>query len=189
VKPSLKDEEKYMPSKEVTESNTRHRVYGRGKGFPRMFNGRPCVLDAIRIILAGGFSKAENISAELKRLGWIPSSVSGNYTCNILSASAKKGLIKRERVGYYRLKPGDVKPVNWISKNKPESLDKDSAIVVAKSLAVRRHRSPPPIRIEGNNGQSQSARRLRGKLDFCWPGTERALFTVKFEIYPSNQAL
>ena len=38
-----------MQGKEVTETNTRHRIYGRGKGFPRMYNGHPCVLDAIEI--------------------------------------------------------------------------------------------------------------------------------------------
>ena len=179
-----------MPIKEITETNTRHKVYGRGKGFPRMFNGRPCVLDGIRMILAGGITKASDIATELQGMGCIPESASDpvHYVCNILSACTKKGLIRREKVGYYRLKTGDVKPVTWISKHKPEP-SSETAIVVAKGPSVKKHRSTPAIRVEGSNGQSQTARRLRGKLDVCWPGTERPLCTIKFEIYPSSQAL
>jgi len=182
-----------MQGKEVTETNTRHRIYGRGKGFPRMYNGHPCVLDAIRIILSSGTTKAKDIATGLQGMGCIPGSIRDplHYVCNILSTSAKKGFIRREKVGFYQLRPGDTKPVHWFSKNQ-HNLNTESAIVVTKGPAVRavkKHRSPPAIRIEGTNGQSQSARRLRGKLDFCWPGTERSLFTVKFEIYPSDQSL
>lgn len=181
---------------EMTGSNTNHKIFGKGKGFPRLYEGKPCFLDALRILLAGGTRRVADIVSDLNRLGWMPEGLSDptHYTCNILSTCKKKGLVRRERVGHYRLPVGDVKPVQWVSKHKPELLSSnEEGLVVATPVAVKRRRSAPihraPITIEGTNGQSQSARRLRGKLDFCWPGTERALFTVKFEIYPSNQSL
>lgn len=171
-----------------TSSNTNHKVFGRGRGFPRIYKGKPCTIDAIRVSLVGGTRKVSEIVATMTQLGWMPEGTSDpvHYICNVLSAGVKKGLVKRERVGHYKLKPGDMKPVHWVSKNKPELLT-DEAVVPTEPPEVRRRSRSSQLTVTGTNGHSQAAKRLCGKMDFCMPGTERALFTIKFEIYPSAQ--
>lgn len=173
----------------IKVSNTNHKIFGRGKGFPRMYQGKPCLLDAVRIILAGGVRSIPDISVRLKGFGWFTeeSDNSTHYLSNILSKAVRKNLLRRESKGRYKLKPGDSKPIEWVRANQPDSLDDDVEVPI-EAPAPRRRRHEITLASEGN-GSTNGARRLRGKLDFCWPGTERPLFTVKFEIYPSSQSM
>lgn len=169
-----------------TSSNTNHKIFGKGRGFPRIYKGRPCTIDAIRVALAGGTRKVGGIIATITQLGWMPEGLSNptNYFSSVLSAGTRKGMIRRDRVGYYKLKPGDTKPIQWASRNKPELLNE---VVVPTDPPEVRRRHSSQITVTGSNGSSQVAKRLCGKMDFCMPGTDRSLFTVKFEIYPSAQ--
>jgi hypothetical protein len=180
-------------------SNTKNPVFGKGKGFPRMIEPTtPCLLDAIRIVLAGGTRTNNYIVKAIMSLGWLPEGRKDplHYMDNVLSQCFKKRLIIRSSPGHYHLPSDDRRPVQWATKYIPALIGSENPdnfkppVSQPVAQAVQK-----PVK---GNGQSKSKLAVRGteptinlgpihgSLHFRWAGSKEPLFTVDFELFPSK---
>lgn len=170
-------------------SNTNNRIFGKGRGFPRMFSPTtPCLLDAIRVVLARGPRRNIYIVKALTNLGWMPSDLPdpGHYIDNTLSKCFKKKLLLRPLKGHYQLPSDDARPLQWVNKHLPMLLNNENPDEI----------KPPVVKTAKSNGQSKSSLSIRtqepsitfgpfrGRFNFSLFGSKEPMFTVDCEIYP-----